>query len=165
MKFVARLTALVFAGTAVVTLTAADAPRTYRDGTPVWPARVTPAAGVPNVLVILWDDVGFGQFGCYGSPLATPNIDRLARGGIRYNNFHVRPVCSPTRAALLSGRNPHAVGVATIAEYSNGFPNSRGGIRPDAVTLAEHLRAGGYSTLAVGKWHLAPMAEANPGGQ
>ncbi|MBI5766820.1 MAG: sulfatase-like hydrolase/transferase [Verrucomicrobia bacterium] len=140
-------------------------PRTYRDATPQWPARGRPAAGAPNVIVILWDDVGFGQFGCYGSSLATPNIDRLARGGIRYNNFHVRSVCSPTRAALLSGRNPHAVGVATIAEYSNGFPNSRGGIRPDAVTLAQHLSAAGYSTYAVGKWHLAPMADANPAGE
>jgi arylsulfatase A-like enzyme len=147
------------------TLALAQAPRTYRDATPQWPERVRPAAGAPNVIVILWDDVGFGQFGCYGSSLATPNIDRLARGGIRYNNFHVRSVCSPTRAALLSGRNPHAVGVATIAEYSNGFPNSRGGIRPDATTLAQHLQTAGYSTFAVGKWHLAPMADANPAGE
>ena len=138
--------------------------RTYRDATGAWPARPAPPAGAPNVIVILWDDVGFGQFGCYGSSLATPNIDRLAAGGLRYNNFHVRPVCSPTRAALLSGRNPHAVGVATIAEYSNGFPNSRGGIRADAGTLAQYLQAGGYSTFAVGKWHLAPMADANPAG-
>ena len=97
MKFFAPVVWLA----SLVTLSAAEAPRTYRDATPVWPARVTPPAGAPNVLVIVWDDVGFGQFGCYGSPLATPNIDRLARGGIRYNNFHVRPVCSPTRAAAI----------------------------------------------------------------
>lgn len=163
METIARLCALALASLPVASL-AADAPRTYRDGTPSWPTPVHPPAGAPNVLVILWDDVGFGQFGCYGSPLATPNIDRLAAHGIRYNNFHVRSVCSPSRAALLSGRNPHAVGVATIAEYSNGFPNSRGGIRPDAITLAQRMRAGGYSTIAVGKWHLSPMADANPAG-
>ena len=147
-----------------IPLVAATLPPDYRTATPVWPASVRPPAGAPNVLVIVWDDIGFGQFGCYGSSLATPNIDRLARGGIRYNNFHVRSVCSPTRAALLSGRNPHAVGVATIAEYANGFPNSRGGIRPDAGTLAQYLQAGGYNTFALGKWHLAPMADTSPAG-
>ena len=164
MKLVSQLSALALAGAPVVAPAAAEAPRTYRDATPVWPARVTPPAGAPNVLVIVWDDVGFGQFGCFGSPIATPNVDRLARGGIRYDNFHVRAVCSPARASLLSGRNPHAVGVATIAEYSNGFPNSRGGIRPDVGTLAQYLHAGGYNTFALGKWHLAPMEDASPAG-
>ena len=158
------LLAFVLAGAPLAAAVAADAPRTYRDATPVWPETARPPVGAPNVLVIVWDDIGFGQFGCYGSSLATPNIDRLARGGIRYNNFHVRSVCSPTRAALLSGRNPHAVGVATIAEYANGFPNSRGGIRPDAGTLAQYLQAAGYNTFALGKWHLAPMADTSPAG-
>ena len=121
------------------------------------------AAAAPNVLVILWDDIGFSQFGCYGSPIATPNVDRLAAQGVRYSNFHVAPVCSPTRAALLTGRNPHRVGMACITEFANGQPNSTGGLRPDAGTMAEYLRAGGYSTFAVGKWHLTPMTELNPG--
>ncbi|MFM7749114.1 MAG: sulfatase-like hydrolase/transferase, partial [Opitutaceae bacterium] len=68
-----------------------------------WPEPRRAPAGAPNVLIVLWDDVGFGQFGCYGSPLATPTVDRLAAGGLRYTNFHVNPVCSPTRAALLTG--------------------------------------------------------------
>ena len=119
-----------------------------------------PAA--PNVIVVLWDDIGFAQFGCFGAPLATPNVDRLAAAGVRYNNFHVAPVCSPTRAALLTGRNPHAVGMACITEFANGQPNSTGGIRPDAGTVADYLRAAGYSTMAVGKWHLTPMTELNP---
>ena len=138
------------------------APRDYRDMKAERPAPLRPPPGAPNVLVILWDDIGFGQFGCYGSPLATPNIDRLAAQGVRYTNFHVAPVCSPTRAALLTGRNPHSVGVACIAEFANGQPNSTGGIRLEAGTLAEYLRASGYSTFAVGKWHLTSMTELNP---
>lgn len=122
-----------------------------------------PASSRPNVLVILWDDIGFAQFGCYGAPLATPNIDRLAAEGVRYTNFHAAPVCSPTRAALLTGRNPHRVGMACITEFANGQPNSRGGMAREAGTIADYLRAAGYSTLAVGKWHLTPMAALNPG--
>jgi arylsulfatase len=129
-----------------------------------WPEPRRAPAGAPNVLVVLWDDVGFGQFGCYGSPLATPTVDRLAAGGLRYTNFHVNPVCSPTRAALLTGRNAHAVGVGHIGEYANGARNNLGGIRPDAGTVADYLRAGGYGTAAFGKWHLAPMAELNAAG-
>lgn len=120
-------------------------------------------AAPPNVLVVLWDDVGFGQFGCYGGPLATPTVDRLAAQGVRYSNFHVAPVCSPTRAALLTGRNPHAVGMAAITEFANGERNSRGGIDPAVPTLADQLRAAGYATYAVGKWHLTPMTELNTG--
>jgi arylsulfatase len=126
-------------------------------------SAATPSPGRPNVLVILWDDIGFGQFGCYGGPLATPNVDRLAAQGLRYTDFHAAPVCSPTRAALLTGRNPHSVGMACITEFANGHPNSRGGIRSDAGTVAEYLRAAGYSTMAVGKWHLTPMTELNAG--
>ncbi|MEY2880267.1 MAG: hypothetical protein RLZZ15_2647, partial [Verrucomicrobiota bacterium] len=121
------------------------------------------AAAPPNVLVVLWDDIGFAQFGCYGGPLATPTVDRLAAQGVRYSNFHVAPVCSPTRAALLTGRNPHAVGMATITEFANGARNSRGGIDPLVPTLADQLRAAGYGTYAVGKWHLTPMTELNTG--
>ncbi len=121
------------------------------------------AATPPNVLVVLWDDIGFAQFGCYGGPLATPHVDRLAAGGVRYGNFHVAPVCSPTRAALLTGRNPHSVGMACITEFANGARNSRGGIDPAVPTLADQLRAAGYGTYAVGKWHLTPMTELNTG--
>ena len=138
-------------------------PLDYRQATPDWPAKVRPAAGAPNVLIILWDDVGFSQFGCYGSPIATPNIDRLAAQGVRYTNFHVAPVCSPTRAALLTGRNPHSVGMACITEFANGQPNSRGGIVAEAGTIADYLRGAGYSTYAVGKWHLTPMNELSAG--
>lgn len=125
----------------------------------VYPAR--PKEGTPNVIFVVFDDVGFGQFGCFGSPLQTPNIDRLAATGLRYSNFHVNPVCSPSRAALLTGRNAHAVGVATVADLSNGYPNNQGGIATNAVTLPAMLDAAGFTTLAVGKWHLTPMTEQN----
>lgn len=117
--------------------------------------------GTLNVIVILWDDVGFAQFGCYGAPLATPNVDRLAANGLRYTNFHVAPVCSPSRAALLTGRNPHSVGVGQIGEHANGQKNNLGGPHLDAGTIANYLRAAGYSTFAIGKWHLTPLNELN----
>ena len=81
-----------------------------------------PGASAPNVVLILLDDTGFSHLGCYGSDLATPNIDRLAAGGLRYTNFHVTPLCSPTRASLLTGRNHHTVGMRSLSNFDSGFP-------------------------------------------
>ncbi len=137
--------------------------RTYHDSTPWWP---DPPAGLggPNVVMVVLDDTGFGHFGCYGSELATPAIDRLAAGGLRYTGFHTTALCSPSRAALLTGRNPHAVGMRGVSNWSTGFPHMRGGISPRAATVAELLRAHGYATYAAGKWHLAPMEECSAAG-
>jgi len=137
--------------------------RTYHDSTPWWP---DPPAGLggPNVVMVVLDDTGFAHFGCYGSELATPHIDRLARGGLRYTSFHTTALCSPSRAALLTGRNPHAVGMRGVSNWNTGFPHMRGGISPRAATVAELLRAHGYATYAAGKWHLAPMAECSAAG-
>jgi arylsulfatase len=137
--------------------------RTYHDSTPWWP---DPPAGLdgPNVVMIVLDDTGFAHFGCYGSELATPAIDRLAAGGLRYTGFHTTALCSPSRAALLTGRNPHAVGMRGVSNWSTGFPHMRGGISPRAATVAELLRAHGYATYAAGKWHLAPMDECSAAG-
>jgi arylsulfatase A-like enzyme len=137
--------------------------RTYRDSTPWWP---DPPAGLggPNVVLIVLDDTGFAHFGCYGSDLATPAIDALAAGGLRYTGFHTTALCSPSRAALLTGRNPHAVGMRGVSNWNTGFPHMRGGISPRAATLAELLRAHGYATYAAGKWHLAPMEECSAAG-
>lgn len=114
--------------------------------------------------MIVLDDTGFAHFNCYGSTLATPNIDRLAAGGLRYTGFHTTALCSPTRACLLSGRNHHAVGMRAISNWNTGYPNMRGGITPRAATIAELLRAHGYATYAAGKWHLAPMEETSAAG-
>lgn len=160
-----RLDRLLLAGMLVaVGVFAAETPRTYRDAAPNWPQRERPPADAPNIIVVVLDDIGFAQLGSYGGPVATPNFDRVAQRGLRYANFHTAPVCSPTRAALLTGRNPHRVGMATITEFANGFPNSRGGIRREAGTLAEILHARGYGTMALGKWHLTPMEEMHPAG-
>jgi arylsulfatase A-like enzyme len=137
--------------------------RTYSESTPWWP---DPPAGLggPNVVMIVLDDTGFAHFGCYGSELATPHIDALARGGLRYTGFHTTALCSPSRAALLTGRNPHAVGMRGISNWNTGFPHMRGGISPRAATVAELLRTHGYATYAAGKWHLAPMEECSAAG-
>jgi len=137
--------------------------RTYTDSTPWWP-ELPAGLGGPNVVMIVLDDTGFAHFGCYGSDLATPTIDRLASRGLRYTNFHTTALCSPSRAALLTGRNPHAVGMRGVSNWNTGFPHMRGGISPRAATVAEMLRAHGYATYAAGKWHLAPMEECSAAG-
>lgn len=119
-----------------------------------------------NVIYIVLDDVGFSDLGCYGSEIETPHIDTLAANGLRYNNFSVTPLCSPTRACLLTGRNCHAVGVGLVSEADLGpeHSNKRGRITPAAATLAEILNMHGFATFAVGKWHLVPGHEAASSG-
>ena len=138
--------------------------RDERDSTPHWPEPPRPPAGVPNVVVILFDDVGFSDFGCYGSEIATPNIDALAAGGLRYSNFHTTALCSPTRACLLTGRNHHSVGMGGLANWDLGYPGHRGRVAHSAATLGEMLHPHGYNTFAVGKWHLAPVSEISMAG-
>ncbi|MGK2947485.1 MAG: arylsulfatase, partial [Acidimicrobiales bacterium] len=123
-----------------------------------------PAEGAPNVIVVLLDDLGFSQLGCFGSDIDTPNIDRLAAGGLQLTNFHVTPVCSPTRAALLTGRNHHTVGMRAVSNFSTGFPNMRGHVSNHAATMGEVLRDAGYATFALGKWHLCQMEDTSAAG-
>lgn len=118
-----------------------------------------PGANAPNIVFIVLDDVGFSDIGCYGSEINTPAMDRLAATGLRYNNFHVTAMCSPTRACLLTGRNAHMVGMGIIADFSNGFPGYEGRITHRAATVADVLLDCGYSTYALGKWHLTNMEE------
>jgi arylsulfatase A-like enzyme len=137
---------------------------TQAESTPSWPTPAHPGDGAPNVVLILLDDTGFSHLGCFGSDLVTPNIDRLAAGGLRYTNFHVTPLCSPTRASLLTGLNHHTVGMRSISNFDSGYPHMRGHITNHATTIAEVLRDEGYATFAVGKWHLCAMENASAAG-
>ena len=138
--------------------------RTLAESQPDFEVSPHPGDDAPNVIVILLDDLGFSQFGCYGSDIDTPHIDALAGGGLRYTNFHVTPLCSPTRAALLTGRNHHAVGMRAVSNFNTGFPSMTGHVSNHAATVAEVLHDEGYATFAVGKWHLAPMEQCSAAG-
>jgi arylsulfatase A-like enzyme len=137
--------------------------RTVAGSSPYWPDRPD-ATGKPNVVVVLVDDLGFADLGCFGSEIETPHIDGLAERGLRYTNFHVTPMCSPTRAALLTGLNPHAVGVGHVAHSDPGFPGYAMELADNVVTLAEVLRGSGYSTFMAGKWHLAKDSDCSDAG-
>ena len=139
--------------------------RVLAGSTPAWPDQRQAPAGAPNVIVMLCDDLGFADLGCYGSEIDTPHLDRLADDGLRYTNFHVNPMCSPTRASLLTGLNHHLAGVATVCHRDPGFPGFAMEMRDNAITMAEVLRDAGWATLMVGKWHLCKdsnLTEAGP---
>jgi arylsulfatase A-like enzyme len=138
--------------------------RTLDESTSWWPPLPSAPEGAPNVVVVLLDDVGYAQFGCYGSDIATPTFDRLAADGLRFSNFHTTALCSPTRAALLTGRNHHTNGMGRIVEIATGFPGYDATVPKDSGFLSEILLGNGYATFAVGKWHLAPAGEMAMGG-
>ncbi len=138
--------------------------RTSADSKPSPLAAAPARPGSPNIIYIVLDDTGFSDLHCYGSEVATPNIDALAAGGLRYNNFHCKAICSPSRAALLTGRNSHAVGMKELAGDDQGYPHSRGRVTPAAATVAQILGTHGYSTLGVGKWHLVPGRDMKASG-
>ena len=137
---------------------------TVAESTPSFEVIAHPGEEAPNVVVVVLDDLGFAHFGSYGSDIDTPNFDRLATGGLRYANFHVTPLCSPTRAAILTGRNHHTVGMRGISNFNTGFPHMRGHVTNAAATMAEVLREEGYATFAIGKWHLCQMSDASQAG-
>lgn len=137
---------------------------TFRDSQPWWPEPISAPSDAPNIIIVVLDDVGFADLGCYGSEIATPRIDGLAARGLRYSNFHVTSMCSPTRACLLTGRNAHAVGMGIIAEWSSGYPGYRGRVSHQAAMIPEILRDHAYGTYAVGKWHLTNIADYGAAG-
>jgi len=134
-----------------------------KDSVPDWPQPAKAPKGAPNIVIILWDDIGFADTSTFGGTAQTPELDRLAAQGLRYINFNVTSMCSPTRAALLTGRNHHRVGFG-VAEGAGGFPGYSSVWKKRTVSVAEVLRRNGYSTAVFGKWHNTPHWEISPVG-
>jgi arylsulfatase len=126
------------------------------DSKPYWPPRVVPPKGAPNILLIMTDDQGYGVSGTFGGVIPTPAMDRLAKAGLRYTQFHSTALCSPTRAALITGRNHHSVGYGVIGEMSTGFPGYDSVIGQESATIGEILKENGYATSWFGKNHNTP---------
>jgi arylsulfatase A-like enzyme len=139
--------------------------RTLQDSRPWWRPRQVAPDGAPNIVVVLLDDLGFSDFGCYGGEIRTPNIDALAAGGLRFTGYTTVPMCTPARAALMTGKNPHSVGCGWLTHNNPGYPGYQAGeMSADAPTLPELLRAAGYGTYGVGKWHNVADYNATAGG-
>jgi arylsulfatase A-like enzyme len=130
--------------------------RTTDESTAGWPASRRAKKDAPNVLMIVLDDTGFGQLGCYGSPIETPHLDALAARGLRFSNMHTTALCSPSRSCIVTGRNHHSNGLAAVTEFATGFPGYNGIMPFENGFLSEMLLAQGYSTFMVGKYHLTP---------
>jgi arylsulfatase A-like enzyme len=145
-------------------MTSPPAAARVADSTPTFVEYPVAPEGAPNVVMVVLDDVGFAQLGCFGALIETPHIDALAQTGLRYNRFHVTSVCSSTRAALHTGRNHHAVGMGVTEEAALGFPGYTGRIPLSAAMLARVLRDEGYNTMSVGKWHMTPKTDYSAAG-
>ncbi len=138
--------------------------RTFDVSSPAWPEPLRAKEGAPNVLFIVQDDTGFGQLGCYGSPISTPNVDQLAKDGLLFNNMHTTALCSPSRSCILTGRNHHSNAMSCITEGSTGYPGGNGNIPFENGMLSEMLLQKGYNTYAIGKWHLTPADQLSAAG-
>ncbi|RPJ10713.1 MAG: arylsulfatase [Deltaproteobacteria bacterium] len=138
--------------------------KTYKESKAAWPKLPTAPDGAPNVVIILLDDVGFGQTSTFGGPVPTPELDKLAAQGLRYNNFHTTAICGPSRAALITGRNHHNAGSGFLAEWATGFPSYNNMIPKATATIAATLRGNGYATSWFGKNHNTPDWESSVAG-
>src|SRR5580704_15176242 len=134
------------------------------ESTPWWAPRVVPPKSAPNVLLIMTDDQGFGAPGTFGGVVPTPTMDRIAQAGLRYTNFHSTSLCSPTRAALITGRNHHSVGFGVVGEISTGFPGYDSIIPIEKGTIGTILKANGYATSWFGKDHNTPSFQSSQAG-
>src|SRR6185295_2966343 len=131
---------------------------------PWWPPRVVPPKGAPNVLLIMTDDCGFGAPSTFGGVIPTPALDRIANTGLRYTQFHSTALCSPTRAALITGRNHHVAGYGVVGEAATGFPGYDSVIKKDCGTIGEILKDNGYATSWFGKNHNTPFYQSSQAG-
>jgi len=137
---------------------------TAKDSTSYWPPQIVPPKGAPNILLIMTDDAGYGVAGTFGGVIPTPALDRIANAGLRYTQFHSTALCSPTRAALITGRNHHAVGFGVVAEQATGFPGYDSIIGIDNATIGEILKQNGYATSWFGKNHNTPAFQYSAAG-
>jgi arylsulfatase len=156
----------VFSAVAVLAVLAVQASefkgkiaKSYEDSVEWWPEDPVPPEGAPNVIIFLLDDTGFGQIGSFGGLTETPNIDKLAMNGLRFNNFHTTALCSPTRASLMAGRNPHSIGLGSHALTAMGFPGYNAIMPESAKSVANYLAEQGYINYALGKWDHTPLYE------
>jgi len=133
----------------------------YEESKEWWPKKKRPPKDAPNVIIFLLDDVGFAQVGSFGGLIETPNIDKLADNGLRYNNFHTTALCSPSRASLMAGRNPHMIGLGSHALTAMGFPGYNAIVPPSAKSVANYLEEEGYVNYALGKWDHTPLYEVS----
>lgn len=138
--------------------------RSYAESKEDWPEYVKPPEGAANVLLIMLDDVGYGQIGCYGGLTETPNIDKLAANGIQYTNFHTLALCSPSRAAVMAGRNHHSIGLGSHSLTAMGFPGYNAFPGEDVKSVAKHMQEQGYVNYAIGKWDHTPLYEVSQSG-
>ena len=138
--------------------------KTLKASTPDWPEGVKAPKGAPNVLIIMGDDVGFGHAGSFGGPANTPNFDRIADQGLRFNNFHMSPVCAASRAALITGRNSHSVGMGMVPEFASGFPGYNASYPQSAADVLQIMRLNGYGTAWIGKSDATPIHEVTTAG-
>lgn len=150
--------------TAVESGKPAEIAESFADSRPAYTGEAKAPAGAPNVVVIVLDDVGFADIGAFGSEIRTPSMDALAESGLRYANFRTCAMCSPTRAALMTGLNHHSAGVGWLADIDSGYPGYRGDLTLEAATIAEVLRDSGWSTFHVGKWHVNLAASCGAAG-
>ncbi len=162
------LTSLAAAVTAISVATAADVDKRFLgpadQPTLAWPSIARPDPAAPNVLLILTDDVGFGASSTFGGPVPTPTFDRLAQRGLRYTQFHTTALCSPTRGALLTGRNPNKINLGNVVNLATGFDGFNSVLPKSAATIAQLLATNGYATAAFGKWHITPEWEQSLAG-
>jgi phosphoglycerol transferase MdoB-like AlkP superfamily enzyme len=170
VAFAQQITGVLGTPTATTTIEGAQLPpppakfggvinETAKDSKPWWPPRVVPPKGAPNVLLIMTDDQGYGVSGTFGGVIPTPALDRIAKAGLRYTQFHSTALCSPTRAALITGRNHHEVGFGVIAELSTGFPGYDSYIGRENATIGKILKDNGYATSWFGKNHNTPGSQ------
>ena len=138
--------------------------KSYQESEEWWPSTPKPPAGTPNVIIFLLDDTGFGHIGSFGGLIDTPNIDRLAENGLRYNNFHTTALCSPSRATIMAGRNHHRIGLGSHSLTAMGFPGYNAFAPESAKSVAKHVQKAGFVNYAIGKWDHTPLYEVSESG-